>query len=54
MKTAAVSPTKNSLSSLLEDVRQGETIMTTDRRKPIAAIERFTPDFSGEAAGIGD
>ena len=26
--------------------------MITDRRKPIATIERFTPDFSGEAAGM--
>ena len=40
------------MSAILEEVRQGETVMITDRRRPIATIERFTPDFSGEAAGM--
>lgn len=50
MKTASISFTKNSLSAILEEVRQGETVMITDRRRPIATIERFIPDFSGEAS----
>lgn len=52
MRTASISFTKNSLSAILEEVRQGETVMITDRRRPIATIERFTPDFSGDAAGM--
>ena len=48
MKKTNISHTKNSLSALLEEVKRGETIVITDRRKPIATIERYTPRFDGE------
>lgn len=51
MKTASVSQTKNHLSALLDQVRQGETIVITDHDRPVAkltAIEAM--DSSG---GIG-
>jgi antitoxin (DNA-binding transcriptional repressor) of toxin-antitoxin stability system len=39
MKKANVSQTKNRLSSLLEDVKRGETILIFDRDRLIARIE---------------
>ena len=35
---------KNRLGGYLHRVRQGETIVITDRGKPVARIERVTPD----------
>lgn len=48
MKTATISETKNSLSALLDRVRHGETILITDRRRPIA---RLSPVASAGDAG---
>lgn len=39
MKTATISETKNSLSALLDRVRHGETILITDRSRPVARLE---------------
>lgn len=39
MKTATISQTRNSLSALLDRVRQGESIVITDRSRPVARIE---------------
>jgi len=39
MKRASVSETKNHLSELLERVRRGETILITDRDRPVARLE---------------
>lgn len=39
MRIATISETKNSLSALLDRVRHGETVLITDRRRPIARIE---------------
>jgi prevent-host-death family protein len=39
VKTATISETKNSLSALLDRVRHGETILITDRRRPVARLE---------------
>jgi prevent-host-death family protein len=39
MIRASISETKNNLSKLLEKVRQGETILIMDRKKPVARIE---------------
>jgi prevent-host-death family protein len=39
MKTATVSYTKNKLSALLALVRHGETILITDRNRPVARLE---------------
>src|SRR5258706_4940258 len=38
MKSASVSKTKNELSSLLDQVKQGETILILDRNRPVAKI----------------
>lgn len=38
MKVATISETKNQLSALLDFVREGETILILDRKKPIARI----------------
>ena len=51
MKKTNISQTKNSLSALLEEVKRGETIVITDRHKPVATIERYTPTF-GDTAGV--
>jgi prevent-host-death family protein len=39
MKTATISETKNGLSALLDRVRNGETVLITDRSRPIARLE---------------
>ncbi len=39
MKTATISETKNRLSALLDRVRHGETILITDRERPVARLE---------------
>ena len=41
MKTATISETKNRLSALLDRVRHGETILITDRERPVAASSRL-------------
>ena len=48
MKTATISQTKNSLSALLDHVRNGETVLITDRHRPIARLE---PAAGTEEAG---
>jgi prevent-host-death family protein len=39
MKTATISETKNGLSALLDRVRHGETVLVTDRGRPVALLE---------------
>ncbi len=39
MKIATISQTKNQLSALLDQVRQGETILIMDRNRPVARLE---------------
>ena len=48
MKTATISETKNGLSALLDRVRHGESILITDRSRPVARLE---PVVSGGDAG---
>ena len=38
MKTASISQTKNQLSALIDQVRQGETIVITDHDRPVARL----------------
>jgi len=38
MKTANVATAKNSLSRLLRRVRRGETVVITDRNRPVARL----------------
>ena len=42
MRTATISDTKNSLSALLDRVRHGESILITDRGRPVARLEPVT------------
>jgi prevent-host-death family protein len=51
VKTATISQTKNSLSALLDRVRHGESILITDRSRPIARLE---PVATGDEAGPDD
>jgi prevent-host-death family protein len=39
MRKASVSEAKNRLSELLESVRRGETVIITDRDRPVARLE---------------
>jgi prevent-host-death family protein len=39
MKRASLTETKNNLSALIDQVRQGETIVILDRGRPVARIE---------------
>ena len=39
MKTATITQTKNGLSALLDRVQHGETIVITDRSRPVARLE---------------
>jgi prevent-host-death family protein len=48
MRRATISETKNSLSALLDRVRHGETILITDRARPVARLE---PVIGAENAG---
>lgn len=42
MKTATISETKNGLSALLDRVRHGESVLITDRSRPVARLEPAT------------
>ncbi len=48
MKRAAISEIKSSISRYLAEVRKGEEIVITDRKKPIAKIV----PYEGEDTGI--
>lgn len=50
MKRASVSQAKNQLSALLEQVRQGETVVITDHDRPVA---RITAIAAGDPAVDG-
>jgi prevent-host-death family protein len=39
MKTASVTETKNNLSAILQQVREGETYVILDHGKPVARLE---------------
>jgi len=43
MKTASITETKNRLSALIDQVRQGETIVVLDRQVPVARLEPVRP-----------
>jgi prevent-host-death family protein len=42
MRKATITETKNSLSALLDRVQHGETVLITDRSRPIARLEPVT------------
>lgn len=39
MRRASITETKNNLSALLDQVRQGQTILIFDRNQPVARLE---------------
>jgi prevent-host-death family protein len=47
MKTTSISEAKNRLSALLELVRHGETVLITDRGRPVARLEPIHAPESG-------
>ncbi len=52
MKTATISQTKNSLSALIDRVRHGESILITDRSRPVARLEPVNSSIgSGDDEG---
>src|SRR5258708_22057385 len=46
MKTATLTETKNNLSALVDQVRNGETILILDRGRPVARLESALTDTS--------
>jgi len=43
MKVTSISELKDNLSAHLARVRSGETLVVTDRKSPIATLERIAP-----------
>lgn len=54
MRTTTLTDAKNKLSSLIDQVRAGETVMILDRGRPVARIEPVGtyPDPSGRLARL--
>ena len=52
MKTASISETKNQLSALIDQVRQGETIVITDQDRPVAKLIPAQAEKGEEAAAL--
>jgi prevent-host-death family protein len=51
VKTATISETKNALSALLDRVRHGETVLITDRSRPVARLEPVSSAGDGPDEG---
>lgn len=51
MKLASISQTKNQLSALIEQVRHGETVVITDRDRPVARLMPIAAEESEAASG---
>jgi prevent-host-death family protein len=53
MKKANITETKNNLSRLLEEVRNGTTILIVDRNRPVARLEPVASEEQGGDELIG-
>jgi len=60
MKTASISEAKNRLSAYIDRVRRGETVLITDRGRPVARLAPLEPGSKphedtqlAELAGLG-
>ncbi|MCB1054439.1 MAG: type II toxin-antitoxin system Phd/YefM family antitoxin [Acidobacteria bacterium] len=51
MKTSSLTDTKNQLSSLIDQVRQGETILILDRGRPVARLTSVLAEETSAAEG---
>jgi len=49
MRTATITEVKNRLSSIIDRVRSGETVVVTDRGRPVARIEPVRADADDAA-----
>ncbi len=54
MKKASVTETKNNLSAILQQVREGETYVILDRGKPVARLEPLTREGRGSEERCAD
>ena len=52
MKKASITETKNHLSRLLEEVKQGATILILDRATPVARLEPVAADDQSNAERV--
>ena len=56
MKTATITQAKNQLSALIDQVRHGDTVVITDRGRPVArlvsAVATTTEDPDGRIARL--
>jgi len=53
MKVASVSELKDGLSAYLENVRMGHVVLVTDRRRPVAVLQKVEQaDLSKAAWGL--
>ncbi len=51
MKTASITEAKNQLSALIDHVRNGETIVITDRGRPVAQLASLAAGRRGATKG---
>ena len=51
MKKATITETKNQLSALIDRVRHGETIVITDRGRPVARLVSALTDAAEDPEG---
>ncbi len=51
MRTATITEAKNRLSALIDRVQHGETVVITDRGRPVARLESVLADASADPAG---
>jgi prevent-host-death family protein len=51
MRTATITEAKNQLSALIDRVRHGETVVITNRGRPVARLESVVMDASADPAG---
>jgi prevent-host-death family protein len=51
MKQATITEAKNGLSSLIDQVRHGETIIITDRGRPVALLVSAVTSAAKDAEG---
>lgn len=54
MKTASISTAKNQLSSLIDLVRKGETVIITDRDQPVAQLAPLSGVQIGDGARLAE
>ncbi len=51
MRTASITEAKNQLSALIDQVRNGDTIVITDRGRPVAQLTSLATDRGGATRG---